>query len=95
MPKTSPFKIILSHGEQEELESRVKKYTLPYYEVIRAQMILLAAKGWENRQIAEHLNTKREVVSMWRKRFYEQRLEGLEDRTRPGRPRAFPPSRRL
>jgi hypothetical protein len=31
------------------------------------------------------------VVSQWRKRFFEQRLAGLEERQRPGRPRAFPP----
>jgi hypothetical protein len=31
------------------------------------------------------------VVSQWRKRFYRERLAGLEERARPGRPRAFPP----
>jgi hypothetical protein len=30
-------------------------------------------------------------VSLWRKRFFEQRVAGLEDHARPGRPRAFPP----
>ena len=35
--------------------------------------------------------TRREVVSQWRKRFFEERLAGLEERARPGRPRVFPP----
>jgi hypothetical protein len=37
------------------------------------------------------LNTRREVVSMWRKRFFEERLPGIEERPRSGRPRAFSP----
>ncbi len=35
---------------------------------------------------------KRDVVSQWRKRFFEQRMTGLEDRPRRGRPPTFPPS---
>ena len=54
-------------------------------------MILHAAEGWRNDQIAEYLHTRREIVSKWRKRFFEQRLSGLEEHPRPGRPRAFPP----
>jgi hypothetical protein len=38
------------------------------------------------------LSCRREVVSQWRKRFFEQRLAGLEDRPRRGRPPTFPPS---
>jgi transposase len=64
---------------------------LPYFQVVRAKMILLATQGLSNQEIARCLHTRREVVSMWRKRFFEQRLPGLEERPRPGRPRAFPP----
>jgi transposase len=67
------------------------KYTLPYYQVVRAKMILLAADGLGNDEIAAALHTRREIVSLWRKRFFQERLAGLEDQTRPGRPRAFPP----
>jgi transposase len=67
------------------------KYTLPYFQVNRAKMILLAAQGLSNDEIARCLHTRREVVSLWRKRFFEERLPGLEERPRPGRPRAFPP----
>jgi len=75
------------------LESMARSYTLPYWQVVRAQMVLLAAQGLRNDQIAARLNCRREVVSQWRKRFFEDRLAGLEDRPRRGRPPTFPPSR--
>ena len=91
MPRTSPYHIVLSRAEFTELSRRAMKYTLPYYQVVRAKMILLAAEGLGNDEIATSLHTRREIVSLWRKRFFEQRIAGLEDQTRPGRPRAFSP----
>jgi hypothetical protein len=91
MPRSSPYNIILRPEERRELETRAAKYTLPYFQVVRARMILHAAEGFSNDQIAERLDTRREVVSLWRKRFFEERLAGLEERARPGRPRTFPP----
>jgi Winged helix-turn helix len=91
MPRNSPYRIELSRDEREELTRRANKYTLPYFQVTRAKMILLAHQGLSNEEVAERLSTRREIVSMWRKRFFEQRLAGLDDRERPGRPRAFPP----
>jgi hypothetical protein len=91
MPRKSPYEIILSKDEAQELTRRAAKYTLPYFIVIRAKMILLAAQGLSNDEIAAQLNTRREVVSMWRRRFFEERLQGLEERPRPGRPRSFSP----
>jgi transposase len=57
-------------------------------------MILMAAEGLSNDEIAARLDTRREVVSEWRKRFFKERLAGLEERARPGSPRAFPPRTR-
>jgi len=91
MPRHSPYRIELSDEERRALESLGRSYTLPYWQVVRAQMVLLAADGLRNDQIAGRLNCRREVVSQWRKRFFEHRLEGLEDRPRRGRPPAFPP----
>ena len=54
-----------------------RSYTLPYWQVMRAQMVLMAAEGMRNDQIAARLHCGREVVSQWRKRFFEQRLAGL------------------
>ena len=91
MPRKSPFEIRLSVDERRVLESTARKYTLPYFEVLRARMILLAAEGRQNDEIAAALSIGRDVVSQWRKRFYYQRLPGLDERPRPGRPRGFSP----
>jgi len=91
MPRKSPFRIELSVDESAELNRRATRYTLPYFEVVRAKMILMAADGMDNDEIAVRLDTRREVVSQWRQRFFTERLAGLEERARPGRPRVFPP----
>jgi transposase len=93
MPRRSPYRIDLGDGERAVLESLARSYTLPYWQVIRAKMVLMAADGLRDDQIAARLGCGRDVVSQWRKRFCEQRLAGLEDRPRRGRPPAFSPSR--
>lgn len=90
MPRSSPHIISLTRQEEAELRQRAYRHTLPYFRVVRAKMILLAAEGLPNDQIASRLDTRREVVRMWRKRFFEERLPGLDERSRPGRPRGFP-----
>lgn len=94
MPRRSPFEIHLSGTERHVLEERARKYTLPYFEVLRARMILMAAEGLRNDEIAAALSIGRDVVSLWRKRFYYERLPGLDERPRPGRPRDFSPGGR-
>lgn len=91
MPRKSPFVIQLTDEEARILQQRARQYTSPYCQVQRAQMILLAAQGLPNDAIAARLNTRREVVSQWRQRFFYDRLAGLEARARAGRPRTFPP----
>ena len=88
MPRQSPYRIELSAMEATELNRRAARYTLPYFEVVRARMILMAALGLDNDEIASRLDTRREVVSLWRKRFFTHRLAGLDERARPGRPKA-------
>ena len=58
---------------------------------MRAKIVLMAAAGLDNDEIAARLDTRREIVSKWRKRFFEQGLAGLEERPRGGRPPVFPP----
>ena len=91
MPRASPYMIRLSSAEEGELQRRAGKYTLPYFQVQRAKMILLAAEGLNNDQIAARLDSRREVVGRWRKRFFTERIQGLEEQARPGRPRTFSP----
>ena len=92
MPRSSPYVIALTHTERSVLEARTRRYTLPYRDVMRAKVVLLAAEGLENKEIGERLDMPRPVVSKWRKRFFLERLAGLEDRSRGGRPPAFSPS---
>jgi len=94
MPDKSPYQIELSPEEEQVLRQTAARYTLPYYQVIRAKMILLAAQGLPNQEIADRLDVCRKTVSKWRKRFFDERLAGLQERARPGRPAAFSPSDR-
>ena len=91
MPRISPYRIELSQQERINLESVARMYTSPYRDVIRARIVLYAAQGLSNDEIAARLDTPRQIVSKWRKRFFEQRLAGLEERPRHGRPARFSP----
>ena len=47
--------------------------------VMRAKIVLLAADGWRNDQIAARLDMPRHVVGKWRKSFFESGFDGLLD----------------
>jgi transposase-like protein len=91
VPRRSPYLIELSEGERRVLEDRSRRYTSPYRDVIRAKIVLMAAQGLENKTIASRLDLPFQIVSKWRKRFFEERLAGLEERSRSGRSPVFPP----
>jgi len=91
MPRTSPYSITLSSSEKAALENIARQYTSPYYQVVRAKVILMAAQGLRNDQIAAQVSLPRQIVSKWRKRFFEERLQGLENLSRSGRPPSFSP----
>jgi transposase len=73
------------------LNAQARRYTLPYRDVIRARIVLLAVAGLGNDEIAARLDARREIVSKWRKRFFEEGMAGLKERARAGRPPTFPP----
>jgi transposase len=91
MPRSSPYRLTLTDAERAELEARARRYTSPYSEVVRAKIVVYAAEGLGNDEIATRLDTPRQVVSKWRKRFHELRLPGLADLPRGGRPPSFSP----
>ena len=62
--------------------------------VERARIVLLAAAGQATMVIAQQLSTPPARVSKWRRRFAQQRLEGLVDRTRSGKPARYDESTR-
>jgi transposase len=91
MSRCSPFVVELTCVDRRELERRTRCYSLAYAQVIRARIVLLAAEGFTNVEIADELSVHVDVVSRWRKRFCEEGLAGLDDRRRSGRPRSFGP----
>ena len=91
MPRQSPYDIKLSKAERAELLARSRRYTSRYRDVIRAKIVLLASEGMANDTIAARLDTPRQIVSKWRRRFHLQRLAGLEEQPRGGRPARFSP----
>ena len=76
---------------RRELVQRAGSLTLPYRVVVRAKLVLLAANGHTNREIAARVDMSADRVADWRRRFAAEGIEGLEDRARSGRPCRFPP----
>jgi len=94
VPRHSSFRIELTLAEHRELEARARKHTSPYRDVIRAKLVLLAAQGLSNDLIAARLDAPRQIISKWRQRFFHERLAGLGEDPRGGRPARFSPQRR-
>jgi len=92
MSRRSPFVIELTDEERDELEAIVRRRTAQQRMVLRARIVLAAAAGEENGSIAERFELALNTVIKWRKRFFEERMAGLADRKRSGRPRTFSPS---
>ena len=79
--------ITLSEIEREQLEAVVRTRTAAQREVQRARLVLLAADGMANTAIAQEVGLSRSRVVTWRQRFGRERLAGLRDEARPGKPR--------
>ena len=87
MPSPRPQAIVLSVDERSQLESWVRRRTSAAGLAMRSRIVLAAAEGGSNTEIATRLGLARTTVTTWRNRFAEQRLDGLVDEPRPGRPR--------
>jgi transposase len=86
---SSPFVIILTAEERQQLSVRAQAARAAYRDVIRAQIVLAAADGESNAHIAADLGCHVDTVRKWRRRYCAGRLGGLADRPRSGRPRQF------
>src|SRR5215210_5693868 len=86
-----PTEIVLDTEERSELERVAALQKAPYRDVQRARLVLYAAEGLSNVEIAGRLDMSVRNVGRWRRRFAEQRLEGLRDQARSGRPCRFSP----
>jgi len=72
-----------------ELEAMTRSRTLAHPIARRAQIILMAAEGLNNKSIAARVGLSGSMVGVWRKRFLAQGLMGLYDEPRPGGPRSI------
>ena len=89
MPSNVAVGIELSDEERAQLEAWTRRRSSAQALAQRSRVVLLAAEGLKNTEIAERLGVSRNMAMMWRARFAEQRLDGLLDEPRPGRPRTI------
>ena len=81
--------VCLTEDERTTLRDWMRKGKSENRLVERARVILLADEGRTNRQIADQLNTRTARVSKWRQRFAANRLAGLQDAARSGKPAKY------
>jgi transposase len=87
MPTPSAVSIELTEEERGRLEAWSRRRKTAQALALRSRIVLSAAEGAANYEIAEQLGISRPTVTKWRNRFAEHGLEGLIDEPRPGRPR--------
>jgi transposase len=80
-------RIVLSVDERETLERWARRRTTQQALALRCRIVLAAAEGATNQQIAAKLGCNQVTVGKWRNRFAVKRLDGLLDEPRPGQPR--------
>src|SRR3954465_9340008 len=82
--------VSLNPEERRQLEQQARARSLPARQVERARIVLLAAEGWKDKQIADELGVSEDKAARWRKRFLCLGLSGLaKDAPRLGRPRTI------
>ena len=79
--------IELSEEEERELRAVLRTPSASQQQAMRARIVLRAAEGVSNTQIAGEVGVSLPTVGLWRRNFTERGLEGLETAPRPGRPR--------
>lgn len=84
------LKLELLPTDKAELLRRIKAPSTPQKTVLRARIVLQAAQGQANSKIARELGTSRVTVGLWRQRFLDLGLPGLDDALKPGRPSFLP-----
>jgi len=79
--------VVLTEAEREQLELWSRRRTSAQALATRSRVVLAAAEGLSNTEIASRLGVHRNTARVWRSRFVAGRLDGLVDEPRPGRPR--------
>jgi len=89
MARRVASRIILSSDERDVLERLLRRRKIARAEAQRAEIVLCAAGGANNCEIADAVGVTRQTVRTWRERFAKHRLEGLDDEPRCGAPRSI------
>jgi transposase len=90
MSRTAPA-IRLSEDERTILDAWARGRSLAHRQVLRAQIVTMAADGVPSQDIAKELRVSRPTVQLWRERYLALRIEGLaKDAPRPGRKPCIP-----
>jgi putative transposase len=90
MPQGRPVQpVVLTSELTKQLQTIGRSRSLPHGLVRRAGIILQAAQGVPNKDIARKVGLSRAMVGLWRKRFLSQGLMGLYDEPKPGGPRSI------
>ena len=84
-------RIRLRGGDRTELEGWIRVRTIPQRQVERARIVLGSADGLSGRALSRQIGVSLPTVQRWLNRYEAEGLEGLEDRSRPGRPRQITP----
>ena len=79
--------IVLDGAEKTALIALTRKHGAPQSLAVRARIVLAAANGLSNKEIAAKLDVCAHTVGVWRRRFASERMDGLYDEPRPGAPR--------
>lgn len=89
MPSPVPARIELTDDERAQLVAWERRRASAQALALRSRIVLAAAEGPNNTQIAQQLGIAVSSVRKWRNRFAVHRLDGLVDEPRPGRPRTI------
>ena len=81
--------LVLSDEERSYLERQARRRRVARSLSDRCRMILRCADGLTNKAVAAELGVHEHTVGKWRRRFLKERIEGLSDEPRPGRPRTL------
>ena len=87
MPSPVAMSVVLSDDEREQLQAWVRRPKSAQALALRSRIVLACEGDSSNTQIARELGVTRGMVTKWRNRFAVDRLDGLLDEPRPGRPR--------
>lgn len=93
MPRWLMIPLVLTEVERTELSALAVRRNTAQALALRARIVLACAEGRQNTEMALQFQIGKAMVGKWRRRFVEQRLDGLRDEPRSGTPRSIDDAR--